>query len=297
MSRWHKANAKRWRAARLSALTRDNWQCQLCGKQLGLAEVDHIIPLHRGGDEWNPENHQTTCRSCHRTKTLAERPGPPPDPERKRWKEYLLNNATDIGTLVHTDTPTHRHRGERMTPKKLLEIRQSEIRQRLAQLAETDPATPETETEIAGLSKEYQAAEVRMQAMIIADDKPEPVAVETRENGDPADREYRNMVDRSNLGTLLQNIMENRNHDGALAELQKHHGLAGNQIPLALLTDREVRAATPIPGEIQQTQRMIVPPVYATGDAAFLMIPQVTVPAGDSVWPIMSNRANVGGRT
>ena len=58
-----------------------------------------------------------------------------------------------------------------MTPKKLLEIRQSEIRQRLAQLAETD-ATPETETEIAGLSKEYQAAEVRMQAMIIADDVP-----------------------------------------------------------------------------------------------------------------------------
>ena len=109
MSRWHKANAQRWRAVRRHVLERDGRVCQGCGAQLGLAECDHIKPVSQGGAEFDPANLQTLCRRCHIRKSAAERPGPPPDPERERWKEYLLNNATDIGTLVHTDTPTHRH--------------------------------------------------------------------------------------------------------------------------------------------------------------------------------------------
>ena len=114
MSRWHHRNAQRWRAARLRALERDNWRCQLCSKQLGLAEVDHIKPVSQGGAEFDPANLQTLCRRCHIAKSAAERPGPPPDPERERWQQYLKNNAADVDTLVYipTDLQTYEPNNE-----------------------------------------------------------------------------------------------------------------------------------------------------------------------------------------
>ena len=112
MGRWHNRNGQRWRVARRRALERDNWTCQGagCGKQLGLAEVDHIKPVSQGGAEFDPANLQTLCRRCHMAKTRAERPGPPPDPERERWKAYLIDTAENLATLgVQTDKCTDVH--------------------------------------------------------------------------------------------------------------------------------------------------------------------------------------------
>ena len=36
-------------------------------------------------------------------------------------------------------------------------------------------------------------------------------------------------------------------------------------------------------------------PVFADGDAAFLSVDQVTVPNGDAVFPVLTNRPTVGG--
>ena len=105
MSRWHNQNSQRWRAVRRHVLERDNRICQGCGAQLGLAEVDHIKPVSQGGAEFDPDNLQTLCRRCHIRKSTTER-GSVPDPERERWKTYLVNNAADIDTLVHTDRCT-----------------------------------------------------------------------------------------------------------------------------------------------------------------------------------------------
>ena len=40
---------------------------------------------------------------------------------------------------------------------------------------------------------------------------------------------------------------------------------------------------------------MIVPAVFASGDASYLMVPQETVEAGDSVYPVITTRPDVGG--
>ena len=149
-----------------------------------------------------------------------------------------------------------------MTPKKLLEIRQSEIRQRLAQLAETD-ATPETETEIAGLSKEYQAAEVRMQAMIIADDA--PAKVDTRDS-------KAELFTRASVGDLVYALVNGRSGaDGAMQELQSEYGLGSNEIHVRQLSQQvETRAVTPGATNVGQDQQPIIPYVFPMACAAWL---------------------------
>jgi 5-methylcytosine-specific restriction endonuclease McrA len=48
------------------------WKCALCSKTLDHTyEVDHIVPLGKGGNN-NPENLQSLCVSCHKTKTMRE---------------------------------------------------------------------------------------------------------------------------------------------------------------------------------------------------------------------------------
>ena len=52
-------------------------------------EVDHIVPLHAGGELMDRENVQVLCRGCHIMKTERERPGRIPG--RREWRERLYN--------------------------------------------------------------------------------------------------------------------------------------------------------------------------------------------------------------
>ena len=63
-----------WQHLREYILMRDDGLCVLCLKtgRVQLArEVDHIVPKAIGGGE-GPENLQSLCRACHRTKTARE---------------------------------------------------------------------------------------------------------------------------------------------------------------------------------------------------------------------------------
>ena len=55
----------------------DQSLCPLCAAQ-GLTvageEVDHIVPLSRGGAEQDPANLQHLCKPCHDAKTQQQRP-------------------------------------------------------------------------------------------------------------------------------------------------------------------------------------------------------------------------------
>lgn len=82
---------ERWKAVRLQAKRRDNWQCVKCGAKTRL-EVDHIIPLR---DQLNLaydlDNLQTLCASCHTKKTRIDIGMPPPDPERVKWLKAIAD--------------------------------------------------------------------------------------------------------------------------------------------------------------------------------------------------------------
>ncbi len=42
--------------------------CQKIGRVRLATEVDHIVPLHKGGSE-TPSNRQPLCKDCHKEKT------------------------------------------------------------------------------------------------------------------------------------------------------------------------------------------------------------------------------------
>lgn len=50
---------------------RDGFKCRVCGRLTLRGEVDHIIPLHLGGQE-SDNNRQWLCVECHAAKTATE---------------------------------------------------------------------------------------------------------------------------------------------------------------------------------------------------------------------------------
>jgi hypothetical protein len=39
-------------------------------------EVDHVIPIYKGGTSLGLDNHQALCNSCHKAKTKIDNTGP-----------------------------------------------------------------------------------------------------------------------------------------------------------------------------------------------------------------------------
>ena len=183
-----------------------------------------------------------------------------------------------------------------MTRSQKLALRQREIRARLGEIAdlEGDALTDAIRSEGETLDREYRDVETRLSAAVIAEGAD---AGQRSDPDDPEAREYRELLGRSNVGTVLGAVMSGRLADGPEAELQQHRKLAGNEIPVDLLRAREHRAAgvTAAPGDVGVMEDTVTPPVFATGDGAFLGIERPTVASGDAVYPVLSNRPTVGG--
>ena len=89
MTRHHThLNTRRWDAVRRAVFERDGWRCVECGRA-GLLEVDHVVPLKRGGDPWDPDNLQALCRRCHIEKTRRENRRPP-TPAEAAWQRLVV---------------------------------------------------------------------------------------------------------------------------------------------------------------------------------------------------------------
>ena len=107
----------------------------------------------------------------------------------------------------------------------------------------------------------------------------------------PEEREYRGVVQRASLGAIFDAVVDHRMIEGAEREMQKHLGLAGNQVPLDLL---EQRAVTPAPANVGQNQAAIVPGVFPMACASFLGIPMPRVSVGEAVYPVLTTNADAG---
>lgn len=180
-----------------------------------------------------------------------------------------------------------------MTQAQKLELRRSEVRERLAEIAglEGEAFTEEIEAESKALQTEYRTLESRARAALIAESAEESKALAEAEGGEG--REYRELVGRADLGALIAGVIEGRSQDGAVKELQEHCKVGGNQVPLDML--REVRDVTPAPAQTGQSQAEILQPVYARSAAAFLGIEMPSVPAAARTFPVLTTRATVGG--
>ena len=70
-----RTRGSKWVAIRRRILQRDGFRCVVCrvkGKLTLADEVDHIMPLERGGTD-DAVNLQSICRTCHVDKSNTER--------------------------------------------------------------------------------------------------------------------------------------------------------------------------------------------------------------------------------
>lgn len=83
MAKWP-YSTRRWRRLRLAVLRRHPLcaECLRQGRLTPATQVDHVVPIKRGGSPWDPGNLQPLCASCHSRKTNAQDGGcfnPPRD--------------------------------------------------------------------------------------------------------------------------------------------------------------------------------------------------------------------------
>ena len=175
-----------------------------------------------------------------------------------------------------------------MTIKQQLELRRSEIRERLGAIAglEGDNRTEAIVAEQSTLMTELRESEPRLQAAIAAEEQD----TRLRNPGDGEDAEHRALVGRASLGAIFAATLEHRATEGAVRELQEGLGLGFNQVPLQLM---EHRAVTPAPGNVGQNQSAVIPGVFPMSVASFLGVDQPTVAVGEAVFPVLTKNAEV----
>ena len=86
-------NRGRWRHARKRTLERDGYRCRTCGRA-GRLEVDHVVPLQRGGEPYSAANLQALCADCHVRKTRSEAMRPRTAAE-IRWGKLVESTYND----------------------------------------------------------------------------------------------------------------------------------------------------------------------------------------------------------
>ena len=171
-------------------------------------------------------------------------------------------------------------------------LRLSELREKLNALNAVQAPTDEQQTEERDLLASQQTTEVEYRAALTdeGDEATHPT------DADAETRERLQLVSRASLGAIFARAVEHRSTEGAESELQAALDLAPNQVPIDLLrAPVEDRAITPAPTHVGASEQAILMPIFADGDAAFLSVDQVTVPNGDAVFPVLTNRPTVGG--
>ena len=170
-----------------------------------------------------------------------------------------------------------------MTPIQKIQLRMSELRQKINGMPEIRVDDADKLAERQKLVDKVQALEIEYRAAIEADD----AANTTSET-----REWADVSDRFDLGELFEGVVEHRASDGAIAEVQKERGLAANALPVEMLMEK--RAVTPAPADVGQTQNTIEGYVFPNSVAAFLGIPSPVVPVGDATFPVLTSDPAAG---
>ena len=175
-----------------------------------------------------------------------------------------------------------------MTDKQKLELRQSVIRSRLAELGAAE-GTPEGQAEIDTMAVEYGSNEARMRAFMVADDAPVETTTATKESKERAE-----LYAQAKVGDLVHALVNGKSgvQGGAMAELQAEHGLADNEIHVRQLAP-ESYAVTPAPTNTGETQQATIPYVFPMSSAAFLAVDMPTVGVGEAVFPVLTKKLDV----
>lgn len=58
-------NSGLWKRTRLLILARDNYTCTVCEEHHQAQQVDHIVPISKGGAPFDPNNLRSICKKMN----------------------------------------------------------------------------------------------------------------------------------------------------------------------------------------------------------------------------------------
>ena len=176
-----------------------------------------------------------------------------------------------------------------MTKVQRLELRASEIRQRLNELSGMAELTDETRSEIDTLSIEYADVERQKRAAILAGDTPSETP--EPESGDAETREIDGLIERAEIRKYLVSAAQGVSVDGAEKELRQ--AILGENAPetdmpidilrpLAGGLEQRADASTDVGSAIQHNQQNIVGRIFAETSGAYMGVQRPSVPVGET---------------
>ncbi len=195
-----------------------------------------------------------------------------------------------------------------MSPKQKIELRRSQVRQRLGEIAalEGDALTDEIRTERDGLMVELRESEPQLQAAIAAEEADEKRADNPGgEAPDPEMRERLELRGKAKLGNYLVAALRGRLPSGAEAELAAAADVDG--IPFELWDvpqperreakgETEQRAITEAPTSVGLNLDPLRPMVFAPSIAGRLMVDMPMVESGTFASGTITTAATAGAK-
>ncbi|MCA0851440.1 phage major capsid protein [Salipiger thiooxidans] len=173
--------------------------------------------------------------------------------------------------------------------------RQSEIRQKLANLAGKDAPSEDEVREMDDLDKEYQTNETRFRAALTSENTERREAgaeLETR-----ADRQFADLIAGFEMRQVALHLDEGRALSGQTAEvvqeLRSQGGYRGTPVPLMALEQRAgetVAAGTPDPVQT----RPIIDRLFPASVAAQMGAQMIQIGSGATEWPVTTSAVTAG---
>lgn len=173
--------------------------------------------------------------------------------------------------------------------------RQSEIRQKLANLSGKEKPTEEETSEMDALDKEYQTNETRFRAALVAETTERRAAgseLETR-----SDRQFADLIAGFEMRQVALHLDEGRALTGKTAEvvqeLRSQGGYRGTPVPLMALEHRAgetIASGTPDPIQTKP----IIDRLFPASVAAQMGAQMIQIGSGAQEWPVTTSAVTAG---
>ena len=179
-----------------------------------------------------------------------------------------------------------------MTESQRIQLRQSQVRERLGEIAVVDALTDELRSEQSTLETELRDLETRFRAATLAEPEPE---IRPNDHLDAEERERLELRSKARVADFVSAALTGRSVQGASAEYADAEDVPG-MMPLALLGEpAEERAVTPGPAaETVTATRPTVPYAFRRTDAAALGVGMPTVSPGEAHFPALTTAPPAG---
>lgn len=182
-----------------------------------------------------------------------------------------------------------------MLTSKKLELRRSEIRQNLAELANIVTPTEDETRKMGELDTEYRAKEIQFRAALVSEDEQREAAKDELETR--SDTEWRDMMGRFELRQVALSLDEGTAIDGAtkeiVDEMRSTGGYQGTPIPYAAL---ETRAGETVSGDQIDPKaiRPTIDRIFPNSVAAQMGVQRIGIARGELAFPVATSGAVFG---